>query len=85
MEAAEFGGRAGDHPGEPRRRAPMRGDIMFAKMMEALELMYPEIPLCIHQDHGERVSTCLSAIQNGLHLGDDGRLAQGRRQDPVDL
>ncbi|MGO9389642.1 class II fructose-bisphosphate aldolase [Rhodoblastus sp.] len=42
------------------------GDIMFAKMMEALELMYPEIPLCIHQDHGERVATCLSAIQNGF-------------------
>ncbi len=42
------------------------GDIMFAKMMEALELMYPEIPLCIHQDHGERVSTCLSAMQNGF-------------------
>ncbi len=42
------------------------GDIMFAKMMEALEAMYPEIPLCIHQDHGERVSTCLSAIQNGF-------------------
>jgi fructose-bisphosphate aldolase class II len=42
------------------------GDIMFAKMMEALEGMFPEIPLCIHQDHGERVSTCLSAIQNGF-------------------
>jgi fructose-bisphosphate aldolase, class II len=42
------------------------GDVMFAKMMEALELMYPEIPLCIHQDHGERVATCLSAIQNGF-------------------
>jgi fructose-bisphosphate aldolase, class II len=42
------------------------GDIMLAKMMEALELMYPEIPLCIHQDHGERVSTCLSAIQYGF-------------------
>jgi len=42
------------------------GDIMFAKMMEALEAMFPEIPLCIHQDHGERVSTCLSAIQNGF-------------------
>ncbi len=42
------------------------GDIMFAKMMEALEAMYPEIPLCVHQDHGERVATCLSAIQNGF-------------------
>ncbi len=42
------------------------GDIMLAKMMEALELTYPEIPLCIHQDHGDRVATCLSAIQNGF-------------------
>jgi fructose-bisphosphate aldolase class II len=42
------------------------GDIMFAKMMEALEATYPEIPLCVHQDHGERVATCLSAIQNGF-------------------
>ena len=29
---------------------------MLAKMMEALELTYPEIPLCIHQDHGDRVA-----------------------------
>ena len=42
------------------------GDIMLAKMMEALELMYPAIPICIHQDHGDRVSTCLSAIQHGF-------------------
>ena len=41
-------------------------DIMLAKMMEALELMYPSIPICIHQDHGNNVATCLSAIQNGF-------------------
>jgi len=41
-------------------------DVMLAKMMEALELMYPEIPICIHQDHGNNVATCLSAIQNGF-------------------
>ena len=41
-------------------------DIMLSKMMEALELMYPEIPICIHQDHGNNVATCLSAIQNGF-------------------
>lgn len=41
-------------------------DIMLAKMMEALELMYPDIPICIHQDHGNNVATCLSAIQNGF-------------------
>jgi fructose-bisphosphate aldolase class II len=41
-------------------------DIMLAKMMEALEQMYPEIPLCIHQDHGNSDATCLSAIQHGF-------------------
>src|ERR1700674_5471146 len=28
------------------------GDIMLARMMEALEAMFPHIPLCVHQDHG---------------------------------
>jgi len=41
-------------------------DIMLAKMMEALEAIYPAIPLCIHQDHGNNVATCLSAIQHGF-------------------
>ncbi|MEW5963822.1 MAG: class II fructose-bisphosphate aldolase [Pseudomonadota bacterium] len=41
-------------------------DIMLAKMMEALEQIYPDIPLCIHQDHGNGVATCLSAIQHGF-------------------
>ena len=41
-------------------------DIMLAKMMEALTDIYPSIPLCIHQDHGNNVATCLSAIQHGF-------------------
>jgi fructose-bisphosphate aldolase class II len=41
-------------------------DIMLAKMMEALEAIYPAIPLCIHQDHGNTIATCLSAIQHGF-------------------
>ncbi|RUP07986.1 class II fructose-bisphosphate aldolase [Hyphomicrobium sp.] len=55
-------------------------DIMLAKMTEALELMYPEIPVCIHQDHGNSVGTCLSAIQHGFtsvmmdgSLGEDAK------------
>ncbi|WP_295558564.1 class II fructose-bisphosphate aldolase [uncultured Hyphomicrobium sp.] len=55
-------------------------DIMLAKIMEALELIYPEIPICIHQDHGNSVRTCLSAIQHGFtsvmmdgSLGEDGK------------
>ena len=53
------------------------GDIMLAKIMEALELMYPEIPICIHQDHGNAVATCLSAIQHGFtSVMMDGSLEQ---------
>lgn len=42
------------------------GDIMLSRMMDGLEAMYPEIPLCIHQDHGNSDATCLSAIQHGF-------------------
>jgi fructose-bisphosphate aldolase class II len=34
--------------------------------MEALTEMYPDIPLCIHQDHGNDEATCLSAIRHGF-------------------
>ncbi|MDN5929137.1 MAG: fructose-bisphosphate aldolase class II [Hyphomicrobiales bacterium] len=42
------------------------GDIMLARMMEALAETYPSIPLCIHQDHGNDEATCLSAIRHGF-------------------
>lgn len=41
-------------------------DIMLAKMIEALAEIYPGIPLCMHQDHGNDESTCMSAIQHGF-------------------
>jgi len=41
-------------------------DIMLAKMMEALIEIYPQIPLCIHQDHGNDEATCMTAIQHGF-------------------
>lgn len=41
-------------------------DIMLAKMIEALAAIYPEIPLCMHQDHGNDPVTCLSAIRHGF-------------------
>jgi fructose-bisphosphate aldolase class II len=56
-------------------------DIMLAKMIDALEEMHPQIPLCLHQDHGNEESTCATALQHGFHLRDDGRLAEGRCQD----
>jgi fructose-bisphosphate aldolase class II len=34
-------------------------------MLAAVEL-YPHIPICMHQDHGNSVATCQSAIENGF-------------------
>lgn len=55
-------------------------DLMLAKITEALEFTYPEIPICIHQDHGNSIQTCLSAIQSGFtsvmmdgSLGEDAK------------
>ncbi|HEY9212201.1 MAG TPA: class II fructose-bisphosphate aldolase [Ancylobacter sp.] len=42
------------------------GDIMLSRMIEALTEMYPAIPICMHQDHGNNEATCLSAIQHGF-------------------
>ncbi len=41
-------------------------DIMLAKMIEALAAIYPQIPICMHQDHGADEATCLSAIRHGF-------------------
>src|SRR3954469_17325338 len=42
------------------------GDIMLSKMIDALEEMYPQIPLCLHQDHGNDEATCATAIKYGF-------------------
>ncbi len=42
------------------------GDIMLRHMIQALSEMYPDIPLCMHQDHGNNESTCSSAIRHGF-------------------
>ncbi len=41
-------------------------DIMLSKMIEALAAIYPDIPLCMHQDHGNNEATCLTAIRHGF-------------------
>ena len=35
-------------------------------MIEALIEIYPHIPICLHQDHGNNEATCLTAIQHGF-------------------
>ncbi len=42
------------------------GDIMLRHMVQALSEMYPNIPICLHQDHGNNEATCLSAIRHGF-------------------
>jgi fructose-bisphosphate aldolase, class II len=41
-------------------------DIMLARMIDALVEIYPQIPICMHLDHGNNPSTCLTAIQHGF-------------------
>jgi fructose-bisphosphate aldolase class II len=41
-------------------------DIMLGRMMEALAEMHPDIPICLHQDHGNDDATCLSAMRHGF-------------------
>ncbi|MEE9386967.1 MAG: class II fructose-bisphosphate aldolase [Paracoccaceae bacterium] len=42
------------------------GDIMLRHMIQALAEMYPDVPLCMHQDHGNNEATCSSAIRHGF-------------------
>jgi fructose-bisphosphate aldolase class II len=41
-------------------------DIMLTRMIDALVEIYPNIPICVHQDHGNELSTCATAIQHGF-------------------
>lgn len=42
------------------------GDIMLRHMVQALAEMNPQIPVVMHQDHGNNDATCLSAIRHGF-------------------
>src|SRR5271168_1646860 len=41
-------------------------DIMLARMIDALVEIYPHIPVCMHQDHGNNEATCATALQYGF-------------------
>ena len=42
------------------------GDIMLSHIVVALTKMYPTIPICMHQDHGNNEATCMTAIGHGF-------------------
>ncbi|MDE3240139.1 MAG: fructose-bisphosphate aldolase class II [Paracoccaceae bacterium] len=42
------------------------GDRMLARLIDGMTEMYPDIPVCMHLDHGNNLATCATAIQNGF-------------------
>ncbi|HAW33980.1 MAG TPA: fructose-1,6-bisphosphate aldolase, partial [Alphaproteobacteria bacterium] len=55
------------------------GDPMIRHMVEAACEMYPDIPVCLHQDHGSSVETCVTALANGYtSVMMDGSLKDGK-------
>jgi len=41
-------------------------DIILKHLIDGLAEMYPHIPICMHQDHGNNEATCATAIQYGF-------------------
>jgi fructose-bisphosphate aldolase class II len=41
-------------------------DIVLSHLINAAIELYPHIPVCMHQDHGNSPTTCMSAIANGF-------------------
>jgi fructose-bisphosphate aldolase class II len=41
-------------------------DVMLKYLIDALVEMYPHIPICMHQDHGNNEATCATALQYGF-------------------
>ncbi len=41
-------------------------DAYLRHLMLAAAELYPQIPIVMHQDHGNSVATCMSAIENGF-------------------
>jgi len=42
------------------------GDLLLARLIDGLVETFPEIPVCMHLDHGNNLPTCATAIQNGF-------------------
>jgi fructose-bisphosphate aldolase class II len=41
-------------------------DVVLAGLIDSLVKLYPDIPLVMHQDHGNNEATCATAIQHGF-------------------
>ncbi|WP_199260733.1 class II fructose-bisphosphate aldolase [Paracoccus binzhouensis] len=41
-------------------------DAVLAGLIQGLSRAFPDIPICMHLDHGNGLATCATAIQNGF-------------------
>lgn len=41
-------------------------DVMLKHMIDAVTEIYPSIPVCVHLDHGNEPTSCMTAIQAGF-------------------
>ncbi|MDB5523456.1 MAG: fructose,6-bisphosphate aldolase [Rhizobium sp.] len=41
-------------------------DVVLAKLIDALTEIHPDIPVCMHLDHGNNEATCTTAMQHGF-------------------
>ncbi|RNF33684.1 class II fructose-bisphosphate aldolase [Paracoccus methylarcula] len=41
-------------------------DLVLAGLIEGFARAFPDIPVCMHLDHGNNLATCATAIQNGF-------------------
>ncbi|BCW90368.1 Fructose-bisphosphate aldolase [Alphaproteobacteria bacterium SO-S41] len=55
-------------------------DVVLARLIDALVELYPAIPVCMHQDHGNSEATCATAIQYGFTsvMMDGSLMADGK-------
>jgi len=55
-------------------------DVVLARLIDALVELYPHIPVCMHQDHGNSPATCATAIQYGFTsvMMDGSLMADGK-------
>lgn len=55
-------------------------DLVLAGLIQGFARAFPEIPICMHLDHGNGLSTCATAIQNGFTsvMMDGSLMADGK-------
>jgi fructose-bisphosphate aldolase class II len=42
------------------------GDLLLARLIDGFVATHPDIPICMHLDHGSDEATCVTAIQHGF-------------------